>query len=333
MRSVRCEVCGTKALMAASQCPKCSHLFEMRDGFGELLPLAFCSSCQSYYPAHVGSCKWCGTLPEPVRKPLPWTHISLGGFIAMALLGGVLLRDPQGKTHARKAAQTRARAQSKKAAADDTVIQVVASAAADTAVTHDTIAAWTNIDPPAPAPASAPAAASDVPTAMPPEPVVQSGARIGRSVRETTSPIGAPLVSQPAVAVSPQSVAPPTAYPSAPSTRRSTPTVYAPAPRTYPAAPIMSRSQPYVPQTKSRMPASARSPSFVAKNWIIVRAGASPDAHIVASIGPESRVQLGEVRGTWRRIRSRDIVGWVDLRRAWFAEARGSNRSGGIASR
>jgi len=39
------------------------------------------------------------------------------------------------------------------------------------------------------------------------------------------------------------------------------------------------------------------------------------------------------VRGTWRRIRSRDIVGWVDLRRAWFAEVRGSNRTGGLASR
>jgi SH3-like domain-containing protein len=63
-----------------------------------------------------------------------------------------------------------------------------------------------------------------------------------------------------------------------------------------------------------------------------VRAGASPDAHIVASVGPESRVQLGEVRGTWRRLHSRDINGWVDLRRASFAEARAS-RGGGLAAR
>src|SRR5262249_44268342 len=68
MRSVRCDVCGTKALMAASQCPKCAHLFELRDGFGELLPLSYCDSCDSHYPASLGSCKWCGTKPAPPPK-------------------------------------------------------------------------------------------------------------------------------------------------------------------------------------------------------------------------------------------------------------------------
>jgi hypothetical protein len=291
MRSVRCDACGTKALMAASQCPKCSHLFEVRDGFGELLPLAFCSSCQSYYPAHVGSCKWCGTVPEPVRKPLPWTHITVGGLIAMAWLGGALLRDPKGKSHARSSAPSRARSRAK-SAADDSVLQVVASAPADTfgasapadtLVVHDTIAAWTNIDAPVPAPAS------EVPTAVAPEQiVVQTGAR-------------------------------------------ATPTVYPPAPATYSAAPIASRSQPFLSQPKSR--ASSRWVNLVAKNWIIVRTSASQDSHIVASVGPESRVQLGEVRGSWRRLRSRDIYGWVDLRRATFAEARGSSRASGLASR
>ncbi len=295
MRAVRCDACGTKALMAASQCPKCSHLFEVRDGFGELLPLAFCSSCQSYYPAHVGSCKWCGTVPEPVRKPLPWTHITVGGLIAMAWLGGVLLRDPRGKSHARSSAQSRARSRAK-SAADDSVLQVVASAPADTfgarvpadtVVVRDTIAAWTNIDAPVPAPATAPA--PEVSTAVAPEQiVVQTGAR-------------------------------------------ATPTVYPPAPATYSAAPIASRSQPFLAQPKSR--ASSRWVNLVAKNWIIVRTSASQDSHIVASVGPESRVQLGEVRGSWRRLRSRDIYGWVDLRRATFAEARGSSRASGLASR
>lgn len=295
MRSVRCDACGTKALMAASQCPKCSHLFEVRDGFGELLPLSFCSSCQSYYPAHVGSCKWCGTVPEPVRKPLPWTHIGVGGLIAMAWLGGVLLRDPKGKSHARSSAQSRARSQAK-SAADDSVLQVVASAPADTfgastpadtLVARDTIAAWTNIDAPAPA--------AEVPTAVAPEQiVVQSGSRVSRSAR----------------------VATPTAYP--------------PAPVAYPAAPIVSRTPPFASPSKSR--ASSRWVNLVAKNWIIVRTSASQDAHIVASVGPESRVQLGEVRGSWRRLRSRDILGWVDLRRATFAEAKGS-RASGLASR
>ena len=300
MRSVRCDACGTKALMAASQCPKCSHLFEVRDGFGELLPLSFCSSCQSYYPAHVGSCKWCGTVPEPVRKPLPWTHIGVGGLIAMAWLGGVLLRDPKGKSHARTSAQSRARSHAK-SAADDSVLQVVASAPADTfgaiapsdtLVARDTIAAWTNIDAPAPA--------AEVPTAVAPEQrVVQSGTRV-----------------------------------IATGTRVATPTAYPPAPSTYPAyraAPIVSRTSPFTSVPKSR--ASSRWVNLVAKNWIIVRTSASQDAHIVASVGPESRVQLGEVRGSWRRLRSRDILGWVDLRRATFAEARGSSRANGLASR
>jgi hypothetical protein len=299
MRSVRCDACGTKALMAASQCPKCSHLFEVRDGFGELLPLSFCTSCQSYYPAHVGSCKWCGTVPEPVRKPLPWTHIGVGGLIALAWLGGVLLRDPKGKSHARSSAQSRARSHAK-SAADDSVLQVVATAPADTfgastpadtLVVRDTIAAWTNIDAPAPA--------TEVPTAVAPEQrVVQSGTRV-----------------------------------IATSTRVATPTAYPPAPVAYPAAPIVSRTPPPPFASPSKTRVSSRWVNLVAKNWIVVRTSASQDAHIVASVGPESRVQLGEVRGSWRRLRSRDILGWVDLRRATFAEARGSSRAGGLASR
>jgi len=318
MRSVRCDACGTKALMAASQCPKCSHLFEVRDGFGELLPLSFCSNCQSYYPAHVGSCKWCGTVPEPVRKPLPWTHIGVGGLIAIAWLGGVLLRDPQGKSHVRSSAQSRARSRAK-SVADDSVLQVVASAPADTfgasapadtVVGRDTIAAWTNIDAPAPA--------AEVPTAVPPEQiVVQSGNRVSRSARVAQAPPVSQVVTQPVVATSPPVV--------------TTPTVYPPTPATYPAAPIVSRTPPFASVPKSR--AASRWVNLVAKNWIIVRTDASQDAHIVASVGPQSRVQLGEVRGSWRRLRSRDILGWVDLRRATFAEAKGSSRTSGLASR
>jgi hypothetical protein len=93
MRSMRCDACGNKALMAASQCPSCGHLFEVRDGFGDLFPLAFCSSCDSYYPERVGSCKWCGTTPEPPpNAPRVWKIV---GAVAVAGLVGVtwLLRD------------------------------------------------------------------------------------------------------------------------------------------------------------------------------------------------------------------------------------------------
>ena len=156
---------------------------------------------------------------------------------------------------------------------------------------------------------------------------MQSGARVTR----VSTTAGSPIVSRPAVATSPSVVGTPAAYPATPTVYPATPTVYPPPSRDYSTAPVASRSQPYVPQVKAR--ASSRSVIFVAKNWIVVRVAASQDAHIVASVGPEARVQLGEVRGSWRRIRSRDIVGWVDMRRANFAEARGSTRANGFAVR
>src|SRR5215831_3126546 len=89
MRSVRCDACGAKAMTAAAKCPKCSHLLDLRDGFGELLPLAYCSSCDSYYPEQLGECKWCHTKPD--RPPIDariWRGIGAG---LAAVLGGVWL--------------------------------------------------------------------------------------------------------------------------------------------------------------------------------------------------------------------------------------------------
>jgi hypothetical protein len=261
MRSVRCDVCGTKALMAASQCPKCSHLFEVRDGFGELLPLAYCSMCESYYPASVGSCRWCGTKPEPAPKaPLMWKRIGVGGLVAVAWLGW-LLRDPQPKpsAHAKTTAQPKP---------ESTYV-------ADTA--------------------------PSVPTLAPVGP------------RDTVAP-RATTVSTGNVDRTPAAA---------------------------PSTPITGAIDPVVPQAAPRAPATATAPSrpasrwvnSVAKSWTIVRADARRDARIVASIGPDSRVQLGESRDGWRRIRSRNISGWVDEGRSSFAAARGSAKATGFAVR
>src|SRR5262245_56014724 len=85
MRSVRCDVCGAKALTAASSCPKCGQLFELRDGFGKLLPLVYCVTCDAYYPEHLGRCRWCGSQPVPAPK-LP--HVLKGvGVVALVGLG------------------------------------------------------------------------------------------------------------------------------------------------------------------------------------------------------------------------------------------------------
>ena len=278
MRSVRCDVCGTKALMAASQCPKCSHLFEVRDGFGTEVPLAYCSSCDSYYPATVGSCKWCGTAPERApRGPLPWNRIGIGALVAM-LWGVWLIRDPHPKpaTHAKSAAGTRVET----VAAVDTMVPVVT----------------------APGPTN-PINARTAPSVV--EPTVESGRD---TIAVSTTPVSTtPVSTSPEPLPAPAQTPPPTGQTTTPPAA-----VNAPAPVTPRAAP--------------------RWVTLLSRNWIVVRNDARANAHIVASIGPDSRVQLGETAGPWRRIRSRDIAGWVDVRRATFAPVR-QTRSRGLAAR
>jgi hypothetical protein len=80
---------------------------------------------------------------------------------------------------------------------------------------------------------------------------------------------------------------------------------------------------------KSR--SSARWVNSVAKGWIVVRTDARKDARIVASIGPDTRVQLGELRGSWRRVRARGIAGWTDA--TAFAAIRSSTKPTGVAVR
>jgi hypothetical protein len=88
--------------------------------------------------------------------------------------------------------------------------------------------------------------------------------------------------------------------------------VTAPPPRV--TAPAKART------AKSRG-SSSRWVNSVAREWVTVRAGPSRSARLVASIGPNSRVQLGEVRGSWRRIKTRGISGWVETTAsfAWAA--------------
>ena len=96
MRAVRCDACGAKAMIAAAQCPKCGHLFELRDGFGALLPLAYCSSCESYYPASLGECKWCGTKPE--RAPIApqiWRGVGAVALAVLVAMAWVFHRQPE----------------------------------------------------------------------------------------------------------------------------------------------------------------------------------------------------------------------------------------------
>jgi ribosomal protein L40E len=245
MRVVRCDSCGAKAMIAAGQCPKCGHLFELRDGFGELLPLAYCSSCDSYYPETVGSCRWCGTKPE--RPPI-WPQVFRGVAVAgaVAIVGTAwLLHDssPKEPVRARRAAATKVAATP--APRVDTVVPV---------------------PPPLPASASA-------------DSVVQQAA--------IASPDPLPREAVPAYAAPP-----------------------APAPAVE-SKPIPTKSG----ATTSRQ--TRRWVRSVSRDWVVVRAGASKKSRIIASIGPRSRVELGETVGSWRRIRMRGLNGWVEPRNSF----------------
>ena len=83
MRFVRCEACGAKALVAASQCPKCGHLLALRDDDGNTVPLDRCRVCDCYYPRSRGPCRWCVSQQPPSRVPA----LLLGGGAAMLLAG------------------------------------------------------------------------------------------------------------------------------------------------------------------------------------------------------------------------------------------------------
>ncbi|HEY7393296.1 MAG TPA: SH3 domain-containing protein [Gemmatimonadaceae bacterium] len=273
MRSVRCEVCGTKALTAASKCPRCGHLFDVRDGFGELLPLAYCSTCDSYYPETVGLCKWCGTKPETSKiPPAVWKGVGAGAVVVI-LFVGFLLRDSGPKRDAE--AQTTADAKSKVEATSQ-----VASTPADTSIPEMKLVKVDSIPRDDETPSTNANGASRATTAPGPEP-----RPAGSSSSMAEKPIPRPAASPSTIEKPTTSVAPPAARTTSPA-RKATPTA----------------------KTRS----ATRWVSSVAREWVIVRAGPSRSSRLVASIGPNSRVQLGEVRGSWRRIRMRGITGWVE---------------------
>lgn len=259
MRSVRCDACGAKAMTAAAKCPKCSHLLDLRDGFGELLPLAYCSSCDSYYPEQLGECKWCHTKPE--RPPIDariWRGIGAG---LAAVLGGVWLI---GNLTSSDTKRPRAKTPS-----SSVVRKPIGESGADTTnvVAPTSVVARGDSTPPTTSgtqPAESPVAPS-VPIVLP------------QAVPTVADPVNEPAIVQPQMA----------------------------APRTVQSNGNVAR-------------ASHRAPSrwvrSVSRDWVIIRRDASKSSKVVASIGPNSRVELGESRGTWRRLRTKGVAGWVEPR-------------------
>jgi hypothetical protein len=64
MHLVRCDACGAKAMLAASQCPKCAEPLYVRNERGDEVRLVRCRSCETYYPASRDGCRWCPAVPR-----------------------------------------------------------------------------------------------------------------------------------------------------------------------------------------------------------------------------------------------------------------------------
>src|SRR5689334_20486713 len=182
MRSVRCDACGAKAMTAAAKCPTCSHLLDLRDGFGELLPLAYCSSCDSYYPEQLGECKWCHTKPD--RPPIDakiWRGVGAGVAAVLGavwLIGNLTSSDPK-RPRSRPSASNVARKQVSDTSVDTTRVDTTKQ------VVPTTVVASANED----------SAASVTPVA-PPAPIV-----LPQGVTATPNPAMEPAVTQPVAAM------------------------------------------------------------------------------------------------------------------------------------
>lgn len=84
MQTVRCDACGTRAILAASRCPKCGHPLDLRDHHGDFLSMARCRACDSHYLRAKGRCKWCGPADARSRSPRVVAGISALLFVLAA---------------------------------------------------------------------------------------------------------------------------------------------------------------------------------------------------------------------------------------------------------
>ena len=143
----------------------------------------------------------------------------------------------------------------------------------------------------------------ETPAAPPPEPVTERSA-------ERSAPRTVVKPPKPTASTAP-----------APARARATaPTARAPAskstPRAIAKAPPRATTTRAAPAPKSTARAKTRGGwvTSVARNWAVVRSNPTRQSRIIAAIGPNTRVQLGETRGEWRRIRTKGLAGWVEHR-------------------
>ncbi len=72
MGFLRCTACGSKALVAASQCPRCAHPFRLLNSRGDRVKLSRCRGCGIMHRFDE-TCHWCGVLPKVAwQSPAVW---------------------------------------------------------------------------------------------------------------------------------------------------------------------------------------------------------------------------------------------------------------------
>ncbi|MEP7381396.1 MAG: SH3 domain-containing protein [Gemmatimonadota bacterium] len=235
MQLVRCEQCGAKALIAASQCPRCAHAFFLRGSRGQTVPLGHCSVCDTYYPRRLGGCHWCGT--KVSTFPTGLVKLVIGLVAAASVVAvGVWQYRVRTRPDEQAAAQEARATMSVPPVLAAQVTPLVDSVTIGLPIT-DSLASVASV-------AAATLSAS-----------VESNARDSVASAGTVVP---PVTRQP--------------------------------------------SAPYAgPWARA-----------VAHSWVNVRASASLSATVVGVVTPNTRVQLGDSRGAWRRVRSAGFEGWAD---------------------
>lgn len=272
MRFVRCEQCGAKALIAASQCPRCTHPLALRDSRGEAVELAHCRQCDTFYPRSRGGCRWCGTKASASSASSAKIAGGVAVVIALVAIGAWQLRSRTSEGASR---------------------------------TEEPSPSQVAVNPPAPA--LEPPETEDL--GVVPDVAVPADSAAGAAPAPDSARGGAASVT--ARPIAPNTAAIPPVTPPA-----STPTQIAARPA---AAPAVTTTSGLVPAASAATPPGpGQYPGpwtrAIAEQWVNVRGSASRDAAVVGVVTPKTRVQLGELRAGWRRVRSAGIEGWADSR-------------------
>jgi hypothetical protein len=88
MAYLRCTECGSKALSAASQCPRCAHPFNLHDARGQRVKLKACHGCGILHRPDT-ACHWCGDVKPTWRLSGPALRSAAAIALTVTAAGGV----------------------------------------------------------------------------------------------------------------------------------------------------------------------------------------------------------------------------------------------------